>query len=86
MPEKLSHDEISRRFLESGAVNFDAMGKFIAEIGPELAQSDEGLHGFIVGRYNWLACFKRWDDIQRELGGLRDIAGLTQALDITSTR
>lgn len=86
MPKSLSHDEISRRFLDSGAVNFDALGKFVAEIGPELAQGDDGLHGVIIGRYNYLACFKRWDDVQRDLGGLRGLPGLAEALDIAAQR
>lgn len=82
MPKQLSHEDISQRFIDSGAFNFDAMGKFVAEIGPELAVADDGFHGVIIGRHNMIACFKRFDDLAREVGGLREIAGLNAALDI----
>lgn len=86
MPESISHEEISQRFLDSGAVNYEAAAKFVAEIGPELAIRDEGLHGVIFGRYNMIACFKRWDDIRLEQGGLRDLVKLTEAIDIVRPR
>ena len=36
MPERLSHEDISARFVESGSWNFDAVGAFVSKIGPEL--------------------------------------------------
>jgi len=81
MPGKLSHEEISGRFLESGALNFDAVGKFVTELGPALVTEDDGLHGVIVGKFNTLACFLRVEDVNRILGG-RGFAGLAEAIQV----
>ena len=51
----LSHEEIAKRFLQSEAVNFGALGKFVAEVGPELFVNDGGWHGVNFGRFNMLA-------------------------------
>lgn len=82
MAKQLSHEDISARFLESGSVNFDAVGEFVAKMGPELVARDEGLHGVIYGRFNTLACFLRADDLLQVFGGLRGVAGLAEAVDL----
>lgn len=82
MPNPLSHEDISARFLESRSLNFDAVGAFVSEIGPELVTRDDGLHGVIYGRFNMLACFLRADDLGSVFGGLRDVAGLAEAVDL----
>lgn len=82
MPKPLSHEDISAQFLESGSLNFDAVGQFVSEIGPELVTRDDGLHGVIYGRFNTLACFLRADDLRNVFGGLRGVAGLAEAVDL----
>ncbi len=82
MPERLSHDAIAERFLESGSVNFEAVGTFMSKYGPELVARDDGLHGVIYGRFNTLACFLRADDLRGVFGGLRGVAGLAEAVDL----
>ena len=82
MPKPLSHDDISAQFLESGSLNFEAVGQFVTRLGPELATRDEGLHGVVYGRFNMLACFLRADDLHNVFGGLRGAAGLAQAVDV----
>ena len=52
-----SHEEIVRTFLESGSVNFDALGRFMSEAGPGIVQSGQGAYGVIVGHYSIRACF-----------------------------
>ena len=87
MPDELKHEEITARFLDSGAVNFDAMGTFIGAIGSDLASRDEGIHGVVIGAwFNSLACFLRPDDVQRLVGGLRGAGGLAQAVDVPLER
>ena len=71
MSEKLSHDGIAQRFLESGSLNFDAMGKFVTEIGPELVQFDKGVHGVVFGKYNLLACMMPAWDLASVVGSLQ---------------
>lgn len=82
MPEPLTHEDISARFLESGSLNFDAVGTFVSKIGPDLVTRDDGLHGVIYGRFNTLACFLRADDLGNVFGGLRGAAGLAEAVDL----
>ena len=82
MPKPLTHQDISARFLESGSLNFDAVGEFVAKIGPELVTRDDGLHGVLYGRFNTLACVMRADDLRSVFGGLRGFAGLAEAVDL----
>ncbi len=82
MSEKLSHEEISAQFLDSGSMNFEAVGEFLSKIGPELVVRDDGLHGVIYGRFSGLACFLRPDDLHSIFGGVRAATGLAGALDL----
>ncbi len=54
---KLSHEEVVKTFLDSQSVNFEALGKFVAEAGPRIALSGAGDYGVRFGFYNLLACF-----------------------------
>jgi hypothetical protein len=78
------HEMIAARFVESGAVNFEAAGKFLTEIGPELAVRDNGLHGFAFGKFNMLACFLRPEDLTPVFKNLRGMATLNDAVDIST--
>jgi hypothetical protein len=78
MSDGLSHEAIAERFLQSRAVDFEAIGKFIAEIGPDLVVNDTGLHGVVFGRYNWHACLLPAADLAGLVGSLR-AASLTAA-------
>ena len=82
--EELSHDEISARFLESKAIDFEALGRFVADLGPELVLRDRGLHGVFIGKLSTIACSLSADDLQRVLGGggLRRFAQATDAMDL----
>ncbi len=54
---KLSHEEIVDTFLQSKAIDFNALGSFVAEYGPKIAASGRGDYGVRFGHYNLLACF-----------------------------
>ena len=56
--QMLSHEEIVRSFLSSKSVDFNALGKFVAEYGHSIAISGRGDYGVRIGFYNILACFK----------------------------
>ena len=53
----IRHEEIVEKFLSSKAIDFSALGKFVAENGPNIAASSRGDYGVRFGHYNILACF-----------------------------
>jgi hypothetical protein len=53
----VKHDEIVKQFVDSKAVDFAALGKFVTELGPSIAISGRGDYGVRMGWYNILACF-----------------------------
>jgi hypothetical protein len=55
--EVLSHEAIVKNFVGSGAVDFKALGGFVAEFGESIAISSRGDYGVRIGHYNILACF-----------------------------
>jgi hypothetical protein len=70
-----SHEEIVHKFLQSKSVDFNALGKFVAENGAQIAATSRGDYGVRFGHYNILACFNIGPPIDaRELGGLRGVA------------
>jgi hypothetical protein len=81
MASKLTHEAISEKFLESGAVKFDGLASFVNDFGPELVSHDDGLHGVIFGKYNILACMMPAFDLAQlvgDLGAARQIANAAQ--------
>lgn len=73
---QLSHEEITKRFVEAKVFDFQAAGRLIAELGPALAVGDSGWHGVNFGRFNMLACMMPAGDVTRLVGNLR-VAGIT---------
>lgn len=53
----IRHEEIVDKFLNSKAIDFGALGKFVTENGPQIAASSRGDYGVRFGHYNILACF-----------------------------
>ena len=78
MPRNMSHEEIAQHFIKAKVFDFNAMGKLISELGPELAVGDLGWHGVNFGRYNILACMLPASDMARLVGNLGS-AGMTAA-------
>ena len=77
----ISHEEIAQRFLQSEAVNFGALGKFVADVGPELFLHDGGWHGVNFGRFNMLACMLTASDAVRLVGNVRVASQVVAALE-----
>lgn len=53
----IKHQEIVEKFLQSKAIDFNALGKFVTDNGPSIAASGIGDYGVRFGHYNILACF-----------------------------
>ena len=71
--QMLAHEEIVRGFIGTRAIDFDALGKFVAEFGESIVISGRGDYGVRFGHYNILACFKI-------AGGFREIDVIGQGL------
>ena len=52
----MTNEEIVKRFIDSKAFDFTAIGRLVTELGPSLATSSRGAHILLVGRHNILAC------------------------------
>jgi len=81
MGKEISHQEIAERFLQSEALNFDALGKFVSSAGPELLVRDSGWHGVNFGRFNILACMLTASDAVRLIGNLRVASQVAAAME-----
>lgn len=54
---RIDHNDIVEKFIGSRAIDFAALGKFVAENGATIAASGRGDYGVRFGHYNILACF-----------------------------
>ena len=88
MPDELSHEDIANRFLKSRALDFEAIGRFVTDIGPELVVRDRGLHGVLFGKFSTIACALTADDLNLLLGGggIRSLGSVADAIDLQSKR
>lgn len=84
MPKSITHEEITARFLESGAVNFEALGAFVSKNGSDMSTDDDGLHGVIFGTFNQMSCFLRIDDLHRIFSALGGLTQLADAVNVES--
>ena len=75
----VSHEEIVQKFLNSKSVDFNALGKFVAEYGSQIAASGRGDYGVRFGHYNILACFNIGP---RDLQGSLEIGGRELASEV----
>lgn len=73
----MTKDEIAKRLIESRAIDFGQIGSVLAEIGPDLARSQNDLNMVLIGRPIVLACFLTAFETPQFLEELRkaDIAG-----------
>lgn len=46
MSQRISHQEIVKKALDTKAVNFAAIGKMVTELGPSMSLADEPWEGF----------------------------------------
>ena len=73
--QTLAHEEIVRGFIGTKAIDFNALGKFVAEYGESIVISGRGDYGVRFGHYNILACFKIAGGLGREIDVIGGMAG-----------
>jgi len=79
MPKKIDNEEIVKRFIDAKAVDFNAIGKLVSELGPALSASNVGYRVVLSGRPFIIACIMPAADIRELVGELRP-------LDVGSTK
>jgi hypothetical protein len=57
MGTRVSRQEVVKKFLDTKAVDFAAIGKVVAEIGPSLAMADEPWEGFCGTMRTFFHCY-----------------------------
>jgi hypothetical protein len=77
MSERISHQEIVKKALDAKAVNFAAIGKMIAEVGPSASLADEPWEWF-CGTMRW---FIRFYIVRGPLGPIDDLGALRQVAE-----
>lgn len=83
MPEGLTHEQITERFLASKAVDYEAIGRFFAENGPELAVDPPGVYGTVIVPFiGPISCFAPWTDLAKFASSLSDFAQVLEAVDV----
>ncbi|WP_139350437.1 hypothetical protein [Rhodanobacter sp. B04] len=78
MSNRVSHQEIVRKLLETKSIDFNAIGKTVAEIGPSVALADEPWDMFCGTMRTFLRLYILNPGIPgggvENLGGLRNVA------------
>jgi hypothetical protein len=57
MANRVNHQDIVRKVLEEKAVDFTAVGRLVAEIGPSLSLADEPWDGFCGTMRTFFHCY-----------------------------
>jgi hypothetical protein len=70
----ISNREIVSKFVESKAVDFEAIGKLVTELGPVLSASDIGYRVVLAGRPFMIACLMPAADLRELVGELRNVS------------
>jgi hypothetical protein len=69
----ISNQDIVKRFVEAKAVDFNAIGKLVTDLGPSLSTSDTGYRVVLAGRPFIIACLMPAADIRELVGELRNV-------------
>lgn len=82
MANRVNHQEIVKQLLESKAVNFDAIGASVAQLGPGLALADEPWESFCGTMRIFIRVFILNPRVPggplEDLSQLHDVAGTLQ--------
>ena len=69
----ISNQEIVKRFVDAKAVDFNAIGKLVTDLGPALSTSEIGYRVVLAGRPFIIACLMPAADIRELVGELRNV-------------
>jgi hypothetical protein len=77
-PKSSRHQEIVKRLLDTKAVDFNAIGKIVAEVGPSLAVADEPWEEFCGTMRHFIRLFR----INPPIGPIEDLGELSGAANL----
>ena len=83
MSDRVNHQDVVKKLLDTKAVDFAAVGKTVAELGPALSLADEPWEGFCGTMRTFFHCyiirvFPEASSVEN-LGELRGAAGELQS-------
>jgi hypothetical protein len=80
MSSRVNHQDIVKRLLDTKAVDFAAVGKAVAELGPSLALADEPWEGFCGTMRTFFHCYRVPVLSQGAVENLGELRGATDEL------
>ena len=60
MSNRVNHQEVVKKLLDSKAVDFNAIGKIVSEVGPSMALADEPWEGFCGTMRRFIIIYRIW--------------------------
>jgi len=80
MPNRVNHQEIVKKLLDSKAIDFGAVGKAVTELGPAMSLADEPWEGFCGTMRGFVRVYiinsgGNLGERVESLSGLRGVAG-----------
>ncbi len=69
----ISNREIVAKFIDAKAIDFNAIGSLVTDLGPALSTSDVGYRVVLAGRPFIIACLMPAADIRELVGELRNV-------------
>jgi hypothetical protein len=57
MATRVNHQDIVKKLLDAKAIDFNAIGKVIAEVGPSVSLADEPWEGFCGTMRTFIRCY-----------------------------
>lgn len=73
MPDKITHDQIARQFIDKKAVDFGAVSDIVKELGPRLSGANIGPKLVLVGNHFILACMMPANELAGLVGELKGL-------------
>ena len=76
----MRNEELVKRFIDSKAVDFDAIGRLVSELGPQLSTSAIDLKFVLMGRPFIIACMMPAEQSIQLVGDLNNARAASDAL------
>lgn len=79
MSNRVNHQEVVKKLLDSKAVDFNAIGKIVSEVGPSMALADEPWEGFCGTMRHFIILYRIWAP-ETPVSSLGELGAVSQEL------